>query len=195
MEIPKDWVTCDGCGLPASPAHIAERLSRLELATRYRPIHVSVLFVAAAPMSRPEDDFYGPPVSSDFFDPLMEALEIPNSIGNTPAEEGEVDTRVAMLLEFQRRGCYLSYLSECPASGEEEDTPDQAIFRLAPALVRRVRFNYKPKQIVILGGGLPGLKEILVNAGIAATSVSVLEFPLNGDDAAKSNFRAALPTV
>jgi hypothetical protein len=38
-------ILCDGCGQPATPEHIAERIHRLELATRYRPIHIQVLWL------------------------------------------------------------------------------------------------------------------------------------------------------
>jgi len=97
-------ILCDGCGLTASSEHTAARMERLELATRFRPIHINVLFVALEPMQRPEDDFYRPPESRDFFDSFLSALDITPETGN------------ANLLEFQRRGYYLTYLSECPVT-------------------------------------------------------------------------------
>ena len=51
-------VVCDGCGAQADDAHIRARIERLELATRFRPIHIQVLLIDAAPPARPEDYFY-----------------------------------------------------------------------------------------------------------------------------------------
>jgi hypothetical protein len=189
METPPNWVTCDGCGLPASPAHIAERVYRLELATRYRPIHVSVLFVVAAPFAPPEDDFYAPPESRQFFDSFMEAVDILAS-GNTPSAEAKQHDDAARLAEFQRRGYYLSYLSECPAAGEDASA-NVAIPRLGPTLARRIRFNYKPRQSVILGSELSPLREVLERAGLPAASISILEIPKPGDFAQAAQFRSA----
>jgi hypothetical protein len=192
MEIPPSWVTCDGCGLPGSPAHIAERLNRLELATRFRPIHISVLFIAAAPLLRPEDDFYGPPETREFFDPFLAAVEIPIP-GSRPHESEEVlDEKFVRLNEFQHRGYYLSYLSECPLS-REGDEVERAISRLGTTLLRRIRFNYKPKQIVILGSELGPLLEVLKNGGM--TAVSVLEIPRAGEVIPLAQFRAALASL
>ncbi len=52
---------CDGCGMQADDAHIRRRIERLELATRFRPIHIQALLIDAAPPSRSEDYFYRPP--------------------------------------------------------------------------------------------------------------------------------------
>jgi hypothetical protein len=191
MEIPSNWINCDGCGLAASPAHIAERLSRLELATRFRPIHINVLFVAAAPLVPPEDDFYRPPRSREFFDPFMEAVEIPRSGSRTHAGEDPPETNAARLVEFQRHGYYLSYLSECPLS-TEDDAVNSAIARLGPTLLRRVRFNYKPTHIAILGGNLSPLRDVFELAGMASTLLSILGMPGAGDAASAARFREAL---
>lgn len=51
---------CDGCGVQADGDHIRRRIERLELATRFRPIHIHVLLVDAAPPSRLEDYFISP---------------------------------------------------------------------------------------------------------------------------------------
>lgn len=194
METPSNWVTCDGCGLPASPAHITERVHRLELATRYRPIHISVLFVAAAPLPRSEDDFYGPPASRQFFDPFMEALDIltPGKNPTTEAEQHDGDT--TRLAEFQRRGYYLSYLSECPVTVTDASS-NSAIPRLGPTLARRIRFNYRPRQTVILGSELSPLSEVLERAGVPTASVSILDIPKPGDFAQATQFRSAFSST
>jgi hypothetical protein len=190
MEISLNWVTCDGCGLPASPAHIAERVHRLELATRYRPIHISVLFVAAAPLPHPEDDFYAPPKSWQFFDTFMEAVDLlPSGIIPPPGEERH-EGDAARLIELQRRGYYLTYLSECPVAGEDASSA-AAIPRLGATLARRIRFNYKPRQTVILGRELSPLREVLERAGVPDDSVSIVEVPAPGDIAHAGQFRSA----
>lgn len=170
MASSSNTLVCDGCGRPASPEHIAGRLRRLELSTKFRPVHIAVLFVALAPPPRPEDDFYGPPESKEFFEHLLDALAIP---GPPPSQSGpESDASViasARLVEFQRKGYYLAYLSECPITGTEEP-PATTISILAPTLVRRIRLNYRPKQIVVLGRELAPLVEVLRGAGIGSTA-------------------------
>src|ERR1700674_1003343 len=120
MDANSTSILCDGCGLPASPEHTAARMQRLELVTRFRPIHIHVLFVPVEPMSRPEDEFYRPPESRDFFDSFLSVLDISadagNGAGKPYVESNGAEAAAAKLLEFQRRGYYLTYLSECPAA-------------------------------------------------------------------------------
>ena len=54
---PNREIVCDGCGRPATPEHIHERLARLEWATRFRPIHIQLLVLISAP-----------PTGADFYD-------------------------------------------------------------------------------------------------------------------------------
>jgi hypothetical protein len=49
---------CDGCGAAVEPEHIRARIERLELATRYRPVHIQTLLIGSAPPVRPEEYFY-----------------------------------------------------------------------------------------------------------------------------------------
>jgi hypothetical protein len=170
MDANPTSILCDGCGLPASPEHIAARMERLELSTRFRPIHIQVLFVALDPMPRPEDEFYRPAESRQFFDSLLSALDI-----STHAESNAAEAAPANLLEFQRRGYYLTYLSECPlplphSTNENADgsAASECISRLAPTLVKRIRFNYKPKHVALLGTNLTPLIEIFEQSGIAS---------------------------
>src|ERR1700731_5510069 len=76
MHASASSILCDGCGLPASPEHLAARMQLLELVTRFRPIHIHVLFVALDPMPRPQDEFFRPPESRQFFDSLLSALDV-----------------------------------------------------------------------------------------------------------------------
>ena len=64
----------------------------------------------------------------------------------------------ARLAEFQRRGYYLAYLSECPIP-ENREPAASTIARLGPTLIRRIRFNYRPKHIAPLGQELFPLVE------------------------------------
>ena len=72
---------CDGCGAQVDEAHIRSRIERLEQATRFRPIHIQVLLLAAAPPSQPEDDFYRAATAANrsfasqtFFDELTKSI-------------------------------------------------------------------------------------------------------------------------
>jgi len=194
MGIRSSLIACDGCGLPASPAHIAERVGRLELATRFRPIHIGVLFVAAAPLARPEDDFYRPPESREFFDPFLETVGIPASRNETHAGVNAIEGDTARLVEFQHRGYYLAYLSECPIS-VQDDNVDAAIPRLGSTLIRRVRFNYKPKHIAILGANLSPLCDILEKAGMLSILFPLLDAPNARDEVWAARIRAVLASL
>jgi hypothetical protein len=151
---------CDGCGIPASAEHIAERVRRLELSTRFRPIHIGILFVALAPPVRPEDDFYAPAQSKEFFDPFLNALEIPAAAEGIAPGAGANAADTARLMEFQHRGHYLAYVSECPLP-ENYEPASTTIARLGPTLIRRIRFNYRPKYVAPLGKEMLPLVEML----------------------------------
>ncbi len=162
MQTPANPILCDGCARPASPAHIAERLARLERATRFRPVHINVLFVAFAPTPQPEDDFYGPPQSNALFDSLMDALDIaPACRGSLRPSWPNSSARVTT--------CLICRNVRSPKNPAEAEA---AISALSPALVRRIRFNYKPKHIVLLGAALAPLIELLEESGLAPTLAS-----------------------
>jgi hypothetical protein len=198
MESSSNYLPCDGCGLPASPQHIAERVRRLEFSTRFRPVHIGVLFIALAPAIREEDDFYSPAKSKELADPFLEALEIKSSIGKADAEGSANSGDSARLVEFQRRGYYLAYLSECPLS-ENEGPATSAIARLGPTLIRRIKFNYKPKHIAPLGQELFPLVEMLEDAGLGPILTLghglALPVPRAGDKEELDQFRRAVATV
>jgi hypothetical protein len=198
MGISPNCLPCDGCGLPASPEHIAERVRRLELSTRFRPVHIGVLFVALRPAVRPEDDFYGPAESKEFFDPFLEALEISSSKDSAAPGSDTHTANIARLAEFQRRGYYLAYLSECPIP-ENTEPAASTIARLGPTLIRRIRFNYKPKHIAPLGQELFPLVDMLRVAGIGPilTLDQGLALPSlrTGDRESLELFQRAVATV
>jgi len=126
-----------------APEHVRERIARLEMATRFRPLHMQTLLLASAPPPALSDFFYqaeglSAPAgwAGDFFRAVMMAAGI-HSKGKSPQ---------ACLLEFQRLGCYLAFVQECPAGGEGPGADAGA------TLARRIRFSYKAKNVLALDG-------------------------------------------
>ncbi len=138
---------CDSCGAQVDDAHIRRRIERLELATRFRPIHVSVLLIDAAPPARFEDYFYRAtsnrsersPASRAYFDALVKCAGA--AVGSELTEE-------AALAEFQRHGFFLIGAVECALESQEDAV--KAIERAASGILRRVSISYKPKSIALL---------------------------------------------
>jgi hypothetical protein len=198
MGTPSNYLPCDGCGLAASPQHIAERVWRLELSTRFRPVRVGILFVALAPSLRPEDDFYAPAESKEFFDPFLEALEISAPDGKTSPVSDPRASDTARLAEFQRRGYFLAYLSECPIL-ESAEPSEATVARLASTLIRRIRFNYRPKHIAPIGQELLPLVDLLEAAGFGPTLLldqgRTLPAPSASDRKGIELFHGAVSTV
>ncbi len=200
-------VLCDGCGQPATSEHIARRLRRLELSTRFRPIHISILFLAEAPPPRMEDYFYycgeeSARQSSQraglpkvLFESLLEGVGISR-------EAGKSDD--ACLAEFQRRGFFLANSVECPVEeivpGLREGTAHADAFELVrrygPTIVKRIQFSYKPKHIVLLSSRTRPLIPILQQAGLGDRLLLYQGFPLHfphpDDPVSQAQFRAGL---
>jgi len=153
---------CDGCGLEASNQHRRERIERLELATRHRPIHIQVLFLDSAPPLRFEDFFYH--ACKDraarsvgarmYFDELIK------TIGSPEAPGFQEETALA---EFQRRGFYLAHVVECPV--ENDDDVEPAIFRMTPKLLVRLQKSYQPKRILLLSQPTHHIVDVLEAEG------------------------------
>ncbi|MGA8222104.1 MAG: hypothetical protein WB780_10670 [Candidatus Acidiferrales bacterium] len=138
---------CDGCGTRADEAHVRRRVERLELATRYRPVHIKVLLLDGAPPARMEDYFYQAVkdrsvrsiASRMYFDELVKCA------GGSPPGEVQEET---VLADFQRRGFFLTYAVECPF--EDQPDPQGALRRLAPTVLKRVQTSYNPSYVVPL---------------------------------------------
>jgi hypothetical protein len=138
---------CDGCGTRTDEAHILRRDERQKLSARFRPAHIKVLFLDAAPPARPEDFFYRPATdravrslaSCMYFDELAKCGEVFSSSGI--AEE-------VTLGEFRGRGLFLAHAVECPL--EDLDDPQNAIRRFAPTVIKRVQTLLEPSYIVPL---------------------------------------------
>ena len=142
---------CDGCGQIASPEHMARRLQRLEWSTRYRPVHISTLFLGAFSPSEDRDFLYSP--GGEFHGEaavLLGALNI----------ETKGKTTEVVHADFQRAGYFVTYLLECPldnTSGNITNTASLLANRL-PAAAARIRRSLKPKRVVLIS---PALEPIL----------------------------------
>ena len=154
---------CDGCGAPADEAHIRQRIERLEMATRFRPIHIQVLLLGDAPPIRIEDYFYRPlrdgelrsADAKNFFIEMLKAASItPDAAAN---EE-------AALAEFQRRGFYLADAVECPvATPEELSVP---VTDASSTVLKRIEFSYRPKHVVPIGAAVKSLIPLLQRSSV-----------------------------
>lgn len=138
---------CEGCGTRADDAHVARRNERLELAKRFQPAAIRVLFLDAAPPAPIEDYFYHATkdrtlrsiASRMYFD------EVTKCLGARPGTEpGEAAT----LAEFQRRGFFVTYALEC--AFEDQADPQGALRRVAPSAMKRVQELLKPSYVVPL---------------------------------------------
>ena len=136
---------CDGCGTRADDSHIRRRIERLELATRYRPVHIRVLFLDGAPPIRLEDYFYFAAKDRSVRSAAsrMQFNELAKCARSDT--QGEVNEEQA-LIDFQRRGLFLTYAVECPF--EDQDDPQGALRRLAPTVMKRVQNSYIPTYII-----------------------------------------------
>ncbi|MFZ0232923.1 MAG: hypothetical protein WA772_16175 [Candidatus Acidiferrales bacterium] len=149
---------CDGCGAEVDEAHIRRRIERLELATRFRPIHIQVLLLDAAPPAELEDYFYRPAQSPSersvasrmFFD------ELAKCVGHARSTATQEESTLA---EFQKRGFFLAYAVECPV--ESSSDLAQAVNRLASTVLLRVNSSYKPKLVAPISRDLQQLIPLL----------------------------------
>ncbi len=137
---------CDGCGQAASPEHLTRRLQRLELTTRYRPVHIQALLLGgiapasdAAFLYSPEGNFRGEAAS------LLDALQIPRAGKSADA----------VLSEFQKRGLFLTHVLECPLLPGVSPADAQLLLeKQLPAVIARIRRSLKPKRLVLFSGEL-----------------------------------------
>ncbi len=161
---------CDGCGAPADQKHIRDRIERLELATRFRPIHIQVLLLGDAPAALAEDYFYRSQPgtversagSRAFFQEMLVAAGMP---GDAAANEE------AALAEFQRRGFYLADVLECPVAMVVDWR--KSIEAAAPTVIKRIEFSYKPKHVVAIGREVQGILPAMLKTGSANKFVMV----------------------
>lgn len=137
---------CDGCGSDADAKHIRHRIERLELATRFRPVHIQVLLIDEAPPPRIEDYFYravtdGFARSADCAEYQYELIQC----AGLASSSGQQDE--SLLADFQRSGFFLVHAVECSV---ENSKLEDAIRSLSRTIVKRVQYSYRPKNIALL---------------------------------------------
>jgi len=90
-----------------------------------------------------------------------------------PQERGKSDE--TCLGEFQRHGLFLAEAIECAA--EEADSArasgaaappasEPLLLRLAPTMIKRIQFSYKPQHIALISSGLVPLIPLLKQADL-----------------------------
>jgi hypothetical protein len=145
---------CDGCGQAASPEHVARRLQRLEWTTRYRPVHISTLFLGAFSPEKDADFLYWP---GEEFD--GEAAQLLSAVGML--QRGKAADAVQS--EFQRAGYFLTHVLECPLETMSDDRVglgrrrEAAATRAAevlrerlPYVAARIRRSLKPRRVILI---------------------------------------------
>jgi len=153
---------CDGCGRQVDAQHVKDRIARLEMATRFRPIHIHTLVIDACPPAALADFFYsagsdvGPRTQGGraYFDELSKCA--PDSLAKSAGDE-------AVLSEWQRRGIFLTYAIECPFDAGAELT--SAVEKSGKTTLLRLSTSYKPKTVALISSHAKSLAPILRDAG------------------------------
>lgn len=158
-------IYCDGCGQEASPEHLRCRNTRLEWASRFRPVRINTLILTPEPPLEVEDFFYCPERWPK--DPQVRALQEVLLESCSVALPGAKD-RESALRDFQQKGYFWADCVECPTglSGHEEF--DAFASRMTPTLERRIRYSYHPKSILLISERLSGVATALAEAKLEA---------------------------
>jgi len=166
---------CDGCGHLTTSEHIGRRLRRLELTTRYRPIHLQAVFLGAQSPEREEEFLYAADreFQGEAAD-LLRALDIENA--GRPAD--------AVLLEFQKKGYLLTHVLEC--AGKPESATTESLERKLPSVLKRLRASLRPKRVVVFSAAMAPLVEGLKSAQIGAAILLDGAAPFDFADAASA---------
>lgn len=153
---------CDGCGERVEDEHIRRRIERLELATRFRPIHINLLLIDAAPPLRCEDFLYDPraPLAERSAVGQWYVRELAKLVAPLTHSNAQLES---ILAELQHRGFFLASAVECPMSDNEKLV--SAIRRLASTVVLRIQTSYRPKHVALLGEETCDLIEALRASG------------------------------
>jgi len=150
---------CDGCGQLASSEHIARRLRRLELTTRYRPIHLQAVFLGPQSPASEMEFLYGAEAGfqGEAAD-LLRALNIENA--GRPAN--------LVLLEFQKKGYLLTHVLECASEQGSAVTESlkESLKRKLASVLKRLRTSLRPKRVVVFSVAMTPLVEELKSAQI-----------------------------
>jgi hypothetical protein len=159
-------VKCDGCGQPADAEHMKARVERMEMATRYRPIHVHTLVVSACPPAAFADYFYNVQLDRKQRTDSARArfTELAQSAPEAIAKPGGASANEeAVLIEWQRRGLFLAHPVDCWI--EPGPALDAAIGASAKTLILRLNTSYRPKHVAFIGRATASLIAPLESSG------------------------------
>ena len=177
-NMPTDILACDGCGQSASPEHIAQRLQRLELSTRYRPIHIGTLLLGGVSPQSDGDFLYAGKFAG-------EAGALLEAVGISPAGKSPE----TVLSEFQRGGFFLTHVLECPLETGQAEKPscEDLLVRRVSAVMTRIRRSLKPKRVVLISEVLAPLTATLSSADLGCPVILDDGKPFSLDSADSSS--------
>ncbi|HVB99960.1 MAG TPA: hypothetical protein VNJ12_11600 [Candidatus Dormibacteraeota bacterium] len=182
---------CDGCTREATPEHLRRRVERLEWASRFRPVRIGTLFLTPAPPAEMEDYFYFPEEQPAGLDARALQEDLLESCGIAP---GDARDRKVLLRKFQEEGYFLTDCVECPIDFSEAGEFDALLDRIMPTLVRRLRFSYRPKSILLISKQLTGVAKALGAMGLEARLLMPKDGPVSlakaTDAPGRTRFRA-----
>ncbi len=174
---------CDGCGQPASPAHVASRLQRLEWATRYRPVHIGTLLLGAFSPQKDSAFLYAGKFEG-------EAGAVLRAMGIHPAGK----PTEAVLSEIQRAGYFLTHVLECAldAGNREPASERELLAARIDSASTRIRRSLKPKRIALISDSLTPLLPRIKAAELNIPLLLDVDAPFALDSAESFNVIARL---
>lgn len=158
--------------------------------TRYRPIHVQVLFLGATSPANAEDYLYS---ARDAFRGegaiLLRALHI----------EDTGRSLEAALADFQRRGYLLAHVLDCGEVSGGNALGGEALARRIPVTLTRIRRSFKPKRLVLLGQEfaefIPQFIAANLDAALILQDGKPFEWDEIGDGLLAKELAAAVPAL
>lgn len=187
-------ILCDGCTRQATPEHLRRRIARLEWASRFRPIHVSTLFLMPAPPVTQEDYFYHPSelpkegTARAMFEDVLAACGVRSASGD----------KEAALREFQHKGFFMAEAIECSIEPEEEAGFGDLLSGLMPTLERRIRHSYRPKSVLLVSDRLRGVAKTLpgrVDAEVLLWEEEPVALANAADNSDRGRFRSQVASL
>ncbi len=172
---------CDGCGQQVSAEHVKERIERLQMATRFRPIHIQTLVIDSCPPPTLNDFFYNSGGVERSVTGRAYFNELAKCAGDLSAKSaGGAANDEAILAECQRRGLFLAYAVDCPIESEPDLTA--AVAKSANTVLLRLATSYKPKSVALLSKPTEALVPALQAKGWTEKLVLDAGRPFGGTD-------------
>jgi hypothetical protein len=158
---------CDGCGILAGDEHLRRRTLRLEMATRFRPVHIGVLLLTPAPPVSIQQFPYFLSASDEAFRQARIAFQstLLAAAGIFAAEASAPDDSLPRL---QRAGIFMASAVECPLEELGRAlTPSNLAEAYGAEIVIRITRSYKPRNVLLMGTLLEALPPVLLAAGLS----------------------------